>query len=385
MSGERIPVARPRLPATDRLIPYLEMIDRSRSYSNFGALTRLFAQRLALLFDVPEGGVVPVGNATIGLTAALLELARPGKPLCLVPSWTFCASAHAIMAAGLEPYFVDVHPATWQIGPAQIEALPPELLDQVAAVMPVGAFGAPVDIQSWDAFWHRTGIPAVIDAAAGFDSLVPGELPALVSLHATKSLGIGEGGFLATTNLALAEAVLRRINFGFHASRRAHVAATNGKLSEYACAIGLAGLDVWEDTRANWANLRDSFRERLAHAAPAWFSGAVDQDWVTATFVVAIAAPVAEATAAMDQAGIDTRRWWEAGCHCEHAFRHCGSTQLPVTEHLARHSIGLPFFPDLSLSQIDRIVVAISPYLGSEGCAPFSAYPMSPASNGGKP
>ena len=42
--------------------------------------------------------------------------------LCVMPAWTFVASAHAAVSAGLVPYFVDVDPRTFQIDPAHLEA-----------------------------------------------------------------------------------------------------------------------------------------------------------------------------------------------------------------------------------------------------------------------
>ena len=67
---------------------------------------------------------------------------------------------------------------------------------EVGAVMPVVPFGRPIDFDGWDRFRSRTGLPVVIDAAAGFDSVTPTETPAVVSLHATKVFGVGEGGFV---------------------------------------------------------------------------------------------------------------------------------------------------------------------------------------------
>jgi dTDP-4-amino-4,6-dideoxygalactose transaminase len=70
----------------------------------------------------------------------------------------------------------------------------------VSAVTPVAPFGQPLDIAAWEGFRARTELPVVIDAAAGFDSLVPGETPAVVTRHATKVIGIGEGGFVTSTD-----------------------------------------------------------------------------------------------------------------------------------------------------------------------------------------
>src|SRR5882757_714779 len=110
-----LPVMRPKLPSAPRLVRYLDAIDSSRIYSNFGPLVRSFEDRLAERYDLATGGVTTVANATLGLTLALAaQGAKPGT-LCIMPAWTFVASAHAAVNAGLTPYFMDVDPDTWSL------------------------------------------------------------------------------------------------------------------------------------------------------------------------------------------------------------------------------------------------------------------------------
>src|SRR5258708_993904 len=107
-----IPVMRPMLPAAEHLLLYLKQIDNARIYSNFGPLARSFEQRLAAHFGLSETTVTTVANATLGLALALLaQQVRPGT-FCMLPAWTFIASAHAVRLAGLTPYFVDVDART---------------------------------------------------------------------------------------------------------------------------------------------------------------------------------------------------------------------------------------------------------------------------------
>src|ERR1700730_15306107 len=139
-----IPVMRPMLPAAERLLPYLKQIDQARIYSNFGPLALSFEKRLAAHFDLPEAAVVTVANATLGLALALLaQQVRPGT-LCVLPAWTFVASAHAAKLAGLVPYFVDVDARTWVIDPTLTADLIARAPAQVGAIMPVVPFGQPI-------------------------------------------------------------------------------------------------------------------------------------------------------------------------------------------------------------------------------------------------
>ncbi len=198
-----IPVLRPKLPTVDRLAPYLAEIDRSRLYSNFGPHAELLEERLAAHFGLSGGTVTTVANATLGLTLALMAQDAPPRTFCVMPAWTFVASANAVVLAGLTPYFVDVDRATWALNPAAVEHEIARAPGRVGAVMVVAPFGRPINYQEWDALKVRTGLPVVIDAAAGFDLLQIGLCPAVVSLHATKIIGVGEGGFVACRDMAL--------------------------------------------------------------------------------------------------------------------------------------------------------------------------------------
>jgi dTDP-4-amino-4,6-dideoxygalactose transaminase len=278
-----IPVMRPMLPAAERLLPYLKQIDAARIYSNFGPLALSFERRLAAHFELPETVVVTVANATLGLALALLaQQVRPGT-LCMLPGWTFIASAHAVRLAGLVPYFVDVDARTWAIDVTSIADLMSYAPAQVGAVMPVVPFGQPIDLAAWGRFRASTGVPVVIDAAAGFDSLVPSETPAVVSLHATKTLGIGEGGFVVSTDQSLIKEIRARANFGFRADRTAVVPAMNAKLSEYHAAVGLAALDEWPHARADWAAVAGAYRRALPESNRIRFQAGFGESWVSST------------------------------------------------------------------------------------------------------
>ena len=99
-----LPVAKPRLPLADEIAPYLRRIDQSRWYSNSGPLVQEFEARLAR--HAGGGSVATVANATIGLTLALLTSDLAPGSFCMVPSWTFAATGHAIQLAGLIPWII---------------------------------------------------------------------------------------------------------------------------------------------------------------------------------------------------------------------------------------------------------------------------------------
>ena len=139
-----IALMRPQLPGADRLVPYLRRIDASRHYANSGPLLGELEARLAAQFGVEPGHVACVANATIGLSLCLMAL-EPRGQACIAPSWTFEATAVAIRAAGLEPWFHDVNDETWSLRAADVLQSPACEDDSAAAVIAVSPFGGALD------------------------------------------------------------------------------------------------------------------------------------------------------------------------------------------------------------------------------------------------
>ncbi|WP_309644123.1 aminotransferase class I/II-fold pyridoxal phosphate-dependent enzyme [Phenylobacterium sp.] len=356
----RIAVAKPRLVELSAALPYLRSIDATRTYSNFGPLNSQFETRLAAQFGLEPGHVATCNNATSGLTMALQRAAARGGRYCLMPAWTFAATAHAALAAGLTPYLVDVDPRTWALTPEiALEALP-RISHGVAAIVPVAPFGLPLDAQAWDAFQAQTGVEVVLDAAAGFDALTVGRSVAVVSLHATKILGIGEGGFVISRDPDLIVDIRRRSNFGFDGSRDSSLIGCNGKISEFAAAYGLAALDHWKLQRAQYQSVLGYYRAALADLPDLRIAPGLGDDWMASTFnIEAPEAAILEIEARLGEAEIATRRWWGKGLHGHQAFRDLPRAPLPVTERLAATTLGLPCWPGLDTTAIDEISAVV--------------------------
>jgi dTDP-4-amino-4,6-dideoxygalactose transaminase len=352
-------VARPRLPSAEAILPYLQRLDEARWYSNFGPLLLELEQRIAGRFPA-NAEVVTVVNATQALTLALQAMDLTPGGYVILPAWTFVATAQAVIQAGLRPWFVDVDPETWMLDPAQVAALSPQVRREAVAVIPVCAFGAMPDLGAWRAFRDRTGLPVLIDAAAAFDTLADAGLPAVVSLHATKVLGLGEGGFLVSDDAAFAHRVRLKTTFGFWGSRDAQVTATNAKLSEYAAAVGLAALDAWPGDRLRWMRTAQMLRIALIGRPEVRFQAGWGRDWVTSVCTVGLPQGAAsDIAASLREDGVDTRQWWGGGCHTSTAFVDCRRESLPVTEALAASTLGLPFSIDMSDREIARVASAL--------------------------
>jgi len=361
----RVPVCRPRLPPADALLPYLRRIDSSQWYSNWGPLVRELEARLADKDGSGPGGhVVAVAGATAGLTAVLLSLNLAPDTLCMVPAWTFAATAHAIVRAGLRPWLVDVDGEAGALSAAAAQSYLQRAPGPVGAVVTVAPFGMPVDVGGWELFQAENHLPVVLDAAAGFDSVRPSAIPTVLSLHATKVLGAGEGGYVVWNDPDGIEGVRRVANFGFAGSREAAVSGLNAKMSEYTAAVALAALDSWASTRPQWERVARTYRAAVAGSAADLPPG-YGLEWVSSTALLRLPpGAIEKAEDALVAAGVGSRRWWGDGLGAHTAFLRHARTDLSVTETLGTTVLGLPcwtLLPEEEIQQAVQLVLSVLP------------------------
>jgi dTDP-4-amino-4,6-dideoxygalactose transaminase len=341
---------------------YLERIDETRIYSNYGPLWREFRDGLTSWlggrFGCADVDVVITSSGTTAIELALRARTHESGGVCLMPSYTFIASAHAVTNAGLEPYLLDIDPDSMELTPDVVAAALEISPSRPAAVLVVSAFGAPPDVAAWESFETEHGVPVVIDAAAAATSLrAASDIPVCLSLHATKVLGIGEGGAILTTNDSLAATLQAMTGFGFAGpARESAVRGGNYRISEYSASVGLAALDEIAAKEQRLLSLAGAYVDQLA-GAPVALQDGVGITWVSSTFNVRLPADrVASTLNLLTDSGIEWRRWWGFGTHRHPVFAHLPHAPLTLTDDVAPRVIGIPFHETLSPTEMERVV-----------------------------
>ena len=366
---ERIPLMMPSLPTADDLLPYLRRIDANRWYSNFGPLVGEFEARITASFaGAGDCKVVSVSSCTAGIELALRALSLPAGAPILVPALTFIATASAVRCAGLSPVVADVDPRSWLLTPEIARAAVRTI--GAAGVIPVTTFGAEQDGAAWSAFARDTGVPVIVDAAAGYgNQRDPGPTCTAFSLHATKPLAAGEGGFVVTRDAKLAHDIRRLSNFGINLDRPADgpigtavATGTNAKLSEYHAAVALASLDRWPATAAE----RNALFARSVRTAQAACGGRLSLQSTPGDTVRAVCPYLFPDARLRDRAeaicrerGIGTRRWYLPTIDRQPAFSHVAHLPTPVADEIGERLLGVPFYPGLAADAIDEIAAAL--------------------------
>lgn len=347
---DRIPIFRPKLPTYRQLEKYISKIDTCRQYSNFGPLDQEVRLRFSDYLGLPMENIVTCTNATLAIEGAISTSNSNG--IWGLPAWTFSATAAALNQAKGVGVFLDVD-QDWRV---VNDDTVPNLID----VLPFGqSFGDPLR------YAEATLERLVVDAAASFDSCASQtwlnfpEFAGILSFHATKVLPSGEGGLFFSNSSEWAEEFRSWTRFGMRSERKSLTQGTNAKLSEYHAAVLLASLDNWKCDREIWLTQiarADELAKKYGYAStPQLNTKQAIPYWIVQD---KLSSRIVKLKSVFENLRIDTRAWWESGCHQMPAYAHFKTVDLMNTNVIAAQTLGLPFWIDMDESVWRRVEFA---------------------------
>ncbi|MSP42487.1 MAG: DegT/DnrJ/EryC1/StrS family aminotransferase [Alphaproteobacteria bacterium] len=312
--------------------------------------------------------VVGVSNGTDALMLALMaHEVGPGDAV-YVPSFTFAATAEAVLMLGATPVFVDVQPDTCNLDAddlvravAMTKGLRPR------AVIPVDLYGLPADYRRISAVTQAHGMHLIADAAQGLSGAIDGvRVGNLAPMTATsffpaKPLGcFGDGGALFTRDAAMGETLRSLRGHGTGKAKYDIVRiGMNARLDTLQAAILLVKLTVLEDERLRREKLSRYYDSRLSNIieAPARPEGYASA-WAQYTIKLADRDAV---QAALARSGIPTQIYYPRPMHLQPAYASYGHGEgsLPASENLSRRVLSLPMHPYMPEEVAARICDAL--------------------------
>lgn len=339
----------------DRLAEVVE-----RGVYILGPEVEAFEQEFAGYIGVRHA--IGVANGTDAITIGLRALGvKPGDEV-VVPSFTFYASAEAIVNAGARPVFCDVDPATRNVTADTVRAA---LTPRTTAIVAVDLFGLPAPL----ADIQELGLPVLEDAAQAAGASVSGRRAgslselATFSFYPSKNLGaFGDGGAICTDDDELASLV-RALRFhGSRDKRNFDYVGYNSRLDEMQAAILrvlLPELDSWCDGRRAAARAyAEAGVERYVDAPFVPFG--VEPAW---HLYVAAHARADDLIARLGERGIQARSYYRTPLHRQKAmlpYAPVDANALPATDDLARTNLALPMSPSLDADRVSEVVAALA-------------------------
>jgi perosamine synthetase len=234
--------------------------------SSAGAYVGRFEKALAELHG--SRGAIACSSGTAALHLALLATGiGPGDEV-IVPSFTFGATANAVVQVGATPVFVDVDSATWTMTAESVSAAATE---RTRAVIPVHIYGHPANMPAIMQVARDRGLHVIEDVAEAMTARVGGQLAGTFghigcySFFSNKIMTTGEGGALISSDEALLDRIALFRDHGMRKSRRYwhEVSGLNYRMTNLQAAIGLAQMERLGRFRAHRDRLRATYESLL--------------------------------------------------------------------------------------------------------------------------
>jgi perosamine synthetase len=368
-----VPLARPVLgePEERRVLEVLRSGQLSLG-PRLEEFERAFAERLG----APLASAVSSGTA--GLHLALRAVGVSDGDEVLTSPFSFVASANAAIYERARPVFADIDPRTLNLDP---DAAAAAITPRTRALLPVHIFGYPAEMAAFESLAARHGLGVVEDACEALgarhgDGTAVGARgnPAVFGFYANKQLTTGEGGMITLGSPEHKQRIDSERNQG----RAPDMGwldhdrlGFNYRLSDIACALGIAQLERLEEMLAGRAAAAALYREALSGLEglelPCPDAGGEQRGWFV--FVVQLPRGVDRdgAVGALAARGIQSKPYLPA-IHLMSFYRERyghRAGEFPVCEDVAARSLALPFFPGIAEGQIARVAEALRAVLGA--------------------
>lgn len=308
--------------------------------------------------------VVSVNSGTSALYAALLAAGiNPGDEV-LLPSFTFVATANAVVAAGGRPIFVDIKKEDYTMDASDLKA---KITQRSKVVVPVHLYGHPCDIDEIGELAEKNSLHLIEDACQSLGSSYKkkqtGTLGTMgcFSMYASKVLTAGEGGAIATDNDDLADKLKMIRNHGMVEGYDTRMLGLNLRLPELSAAVAkmqMQKLDKLLQIRRRNADLLSKLlftsSEKYEVKMP---EETADKRFNWYLYTITLQHERDKVKNALVQNSVGATVYYSPPVHKMPLYARIASEtkKLPVTEWCADHILSLPVHPYVTEADVSHI------------------------------
>ena len=341
----------------------IEIYENS-AYIN-GEECKRFEEDFASYCGVKHAIGVASGTAAITLSLQALGLGPGDEVIC--PSFTFAATAEAILHVGATPVFVEIDPKTYNISPQAIQKV---ITQKTKAIIVVHLYGQMVEMDPIIDVAKKNDLFVVEDTAQAHGAIYKGKKAGSIgdlgcfSFFPAKNLGCaGDGGGVTTNSHELNEKVRKLKDHG-RVSKYVHESVGYGErldnLQAAILNIKLPHLDEWNQRRREIAshytkNLSQTFVTPYIHP---------DCESVFYTYTLRHKKRD-EIIEYLKSRGISTGIYYPIPLHKQKAFEQY-TTSLPVSEEYSDEIFAIPVYPELTGEQVEYITNTLNEFVSAK-------------------
>ena len=347
-------------------LAYLTECLETTMVSSVGPFVDRFEADLAAFTGAKRA--VAIVNGTAALQVALVLSGVQRLDEVLVPALTFVATANAVSYCGAVPHFVDIDASRLGLDPEALRGYLRHAAERrgglcvnratgrvIRAVVPMHAFGHPVDLDALLSVASEFGIAVVEDAAESLGSYYQGRHTGTfgrigaLSFNGNKIVTTGGGGAIVTNDEALgrrAKHLTTQAKVPHRWEYRHDAVGWNYRLPNINAALGCGQLEqlprFLEAKRELFHRYERAFADVPGVTVVREPSGCTSNYWLQALLLDRADLALRDAVlAATNDAGVMTRPAWTLMHRMEH-FASCPRMPLTVAEDVEARLVNLP-------------------------------------------
>jgi dTDP-4-amino-4,6-dideoxygalactose transaminase len=360
MKLKKIPINKPFFGKEEMNEVKKVMQEGNLTNSTFAGGKRVRELESLLCNFVGSQQAVALNSGTAALHAALLALGIGKNDEILVPSFTFLATANAVVASGARPVFVDIKKSDYTIDPDDLEK---KVTSRSKAVIPVHLYGHTADMKRIGEIANKHSLHVIEDACQSLGSTYNGKQTGsmgeigCLSFYASKVLTSGEGGAIVTNSKELADRIRMIRNHGMLEGYDTRIFGLNLRMTEISAAIAKVQMrkmkKMLQIRKKNAIMLTKLLRD-LGMVLPKEGDGS-RYNWYLYTVAIEDRDNVMKK---LNTLGIGATVYYRTPVH-RTPFYAYSNASLPNTEWAASHVLSLPVHPLVSANDIKYIANAL--------------------------
>ncbi len=374
----KVPLSRPAI-GPEEIQAVVEVLQSG--WLAHGEYNRRFEEAFARLIGVPYA--TSMNSCTSALEVSLRIAGVRGE--VILPSFTFVATANAVVQAGATPVFCDVDGATRNTTAGFIED---RITPRTEAAMVVHYGGQPCRMDDIVDLCERKRLLLIEDSAETLGATWRGRQAGsfgigCFSFFPTKNITTGEGGMLTCRDEKFARKVRTFISHGIPSStltrekdqrpwyRAAEMAGHNYRMPNLLAALGYHQLRRLEEINGRRVTLARRYNELLSSHS-SWLKTPLVLEGATHVYQMytiqveeALRDPLLHH---LRENGIGASVHFDPPVHRQpYYLQHHPQEGLTTTEQLAKELITLPIYPGMTEEEQDWVIEGLCAKVPSQG------------------
>lgn len=359
---EKILVTRSSMAELEEYVEEIKELWQSHWLTNMGVKHEQFCEDLKKYLAVPN--ISLFCNGHMGLEFTIQAMNFPMGSEIITTPFTFASTTHAIVRNNLRPVFCDVREDNYTMDADEIERL---ITDKTVAILPVHVYGNICDVDRIQSIADKHRLKVIYDAAHAFGETYKDQGignfgdASLFSFHATKVFNSIEGGGVVCKEKELEQRLYKLRNFGITDAENVDAVGANGKMNEFAAAMGICNLRHIEQEIAKRKIVFDRYMEKLQDVKGiklpdqnmdvmsnyAYFPIVIQDTYGVERDVL---------HKILEKKNIFTRKYFYPCINEFSCYRNqFDAAETPIARGISYRILTLPIYADLALEDVDRI------------------------------